>query len=132
MTNENQDQSAAAVEFTNASKRTATVELNWPVMFAGMEYDTIVLKRLTVSEVASFIEKMTAEKDSAGRQRIRFPIFYTPDGAAVPEAVLDGLDDDDALRLDEAAANFLPRRFAALQGDADPPTGGPAEQSSTE
>lgn len=115
------------VAFVNEAGRSATITLDWPVTLDGKVYDRIMLKRLTVREVAAFVETIGA-KD--GSQRIRFPIFVAQDGSPIPEAVLDGLDDDDAARLDEAATSFLPRRFAGAMEGRTPPSGASIERSS--
>ena len=82
-------------------ERARTVDLEWPVEFDGVLYESVTIRRLTTKEVVDFLETM------AGKGDVRWPMYD------VPDAVLDALDDDDAFRLDEVVKGFLPRRFQA-------------------
>lgn len=88
--------------------RAGSVDLEWPVIVDGVEYRTITLRRLTAGEVERAVRE--AWKGPADAP-FRLPVFLGPDGKALPASVLDALDDDDMLLLDEASADFFPRRF---------------------
>lgn len=94
--------------------RSKTIELQWPIEFNGREYRSVTVARLTAGEVAEFqaeIEKLMANDPDA---KVRFPLFRDENGEVLAEDVMDALDDDDRFALEEAAADFLPRRFRAL------------------
>ena len=93
--------------------RTTSVTLDWPVEVNGQAYYKIGLKRLTVGEVASFVDYL---KENPDAKDLRFPIFTDETGALPESSVLDALDDGDGARLMEAARAFLPQRF-----QPDPP-----------
>ncbi len=109
---------APAPTFANAAGRIRAVPLDWPVDYDGRTYAEIHIKRLSAAEVAAFVDGL---KDG---EKFRWPIFVDADGAAVPPAVLDHLDDDDSLRLDEVARDFLPRRFRGTESNDSPPSDG--------
>ena len=119
------DSHAASSSFIGGKSRQAIVTLDWPVEFAGTTYTAIGLRRMTAGEVAAFTERAREILKADPDANPRAPIFVGEDGASVPDGLFDALDDDDALRLDEAAADFLPRRFQAVRGEiASPPTDG--------
>ena len=105
------------VVFADQSKRLTTIDLAYPVNYDGKNLATIVIRRLTASEVASFVESLKSREDNASTAIIRFPMFYDIEGAPIADDVLDALDDDDALKLNEVASDFLPRRFAAARAE---------------
>ena len=82
--------------------------LEWPVEWNGRTYESVTLRRLTVAEVAAFVESL---KDLPEGAKIRWPIFCDENGAPMPPEVMDALDADDSDALDKAALDFLPRRF---------------------
>jgi len=96
-----------APNYVGGKPRIATVPLEWPVEYGGKVYGAITIKRLTTREVAEFMEKLEATEDG----RLRWPIFIDGDGVAVPDVVLDALDDDDNMSLQKVLLDFLPRRF---------------------
>lgn len=91
--------------------RAKTVDLQWPVEFDGREYKSITLVRMTAGEVAAFQEEIEKLLNSNPDARVRFPLFRDDRGETIPDDVMDALDDDDRFALEEAAADFLPRRF---------------------
>jgi Phage tail assembly chaperone proteins, E, or 41 or 14 len=101
---------AASFPFIEAAKRFRKIPLDWPVTAGGKEYHEISLCRLTAAEVASFQDTLQGLPDDA---KIKWPVYRDADGSALPEGLLDALDDDDLLRIDEAVIDFLPRRFRA-------------------
>lgn len=117
------------VTFENADKRHKLIVLDWPVTHAGKRYEMITLRRLTVAEVAAFVAKVAAQETVSA---VRFPMFFDDEGAPVPDAVMDGLDADDADALAEAALDFLPRRFrgATTEPVSVPASGGTTAPSS--
>ncbi|MFG1414064.1 phage tail assembly protein [Xanthobacter sp. VTT E-85241] len=100
--------------FENPSARSETVPLEWPVVFEGVRYAAISVRRLTVGEVDAYV----ALAREAGEKPPRFPMFD------VPDAVLNHLDDDDAERVNAVMLRFLPRRFRVGTGSGQSPDGG--------
>jgi hypothetical protein len=106
-----ESKSAPVIVFEGADKRIKPVDLQWPLTIDGVTYRQIFLRRLAAGEVAAFIDKITAAGVVADDAKVRFPIYIDVAGNAIPEMVIAALDDDDAFALDEAARDFLPRRF---------------------
>ena len=100
-----------AVTFDNAASRMKMFPLASPVTYHGKCYEQIALCRMTAKQVSDFVANLEAEGSSNPNAILRFPIFVDESGAAIPDAVLDGLDADDADILNTAAIDFLPRRF---------------------
>lgn len=76
----------------------------------------------------SEIEQLLTRNPDA---KVRLPLFRDERGEPIPDEVMDALDDDDRLALDEAAANFLPRRFRGLaERDSGPDIGATTAASS--
>lgn len=111
----------AVATFVGGKSRAKTVALDWPVEFGGKEYREVHVSRLTVKEVADFIDGLD---DDAGVTMARLPMFRDAAGDLIPDAVLSALDDDDKFALDEAARDFLPRRFRAAPEETSPPAAG--------
>lgn len=111
---------AAPTFLPTGLKRVAVVTLDFPVAFAGREFHEIHIKRMTAAEVAAFVSSL----DTSPEARVRWPIFVDADGARIPTDVLDNLDDDDSLRLDEVARDFLPRRFRGTESKGSDPAAG--------
>lgn len=103
------DAGPTSAAFIEPARRLKVVDLDFPVQHAGCIYSRIEVRRLTVSEVGAFVETMRAKEGSS--EIVRWPMTFDDAGAPIPAAVLDGLDDDDALKIDEAIQDFLPRRF---------------------
>lgn len=115
-------------QFLDARPRFRVVTLEWPLSFGGKEYRDVHVVRLTAAEVSAFQEGLKALPADA---EVRWPIYRDAEGAPIPDAVLDGLDDDDSLELDKAVRDFLPRRFRAAPAIASaPPSGEPTESLS--
>lgn len=113
---------AAPARFIGQASRSTAITLEWPVECDGVEYRDVVIKRMTTQEVADFVEGIASQAESA---RLRFPVYFHPNGHRVPDQVLDALDDDDMQKLNEVAEAFLPRRFqTALAGVSSSPNGG--------
>lgn len=111
--------------------RFKTIDLEWPVAFGGKDYCAITVSRLTAAEVARFQTEIEQLLRSDPDAKVRLPLFRDENGAPIPDEVMDALDDDDRLALDEAAANFLPRRFRGLaERDSGPGTGATTAASS--
>ena len=109
--------------FLDPSGRSRAFTLRHPIIVAGRTYSEIHLARLTVSEVAAFIETVSSvDKRSA----IAWPVYRDADGAPLPQAVLNALDDDDGYAIEQGLADFLPLRLRAL---IDGATGRPAGES---
>lgn len=111
----------AALEVLHFTRpRFKSVPLQWPIEYAGKTYTEVQIVRLTAKEVADWVEGIKGRE----KEEVRIPIFRDADGLPIPDAVLDGLDDDDRLALDEAALDFLPRRFRAAPASASGPADG--------
>jgi hypothetical protein len=125
MTDQAESAAPETPKFINGATRAKSIPLVAPLAYAGKEYRTITLVRLTAGEVARFLKEIeTASKDDPNAS-IRFPIFRDDAGSPVPDIVLDALDDDDKFALDEAATDFLPRRFrGATEPDSARSNGG--------
>lgn len=128
------ESSVPAPQFSNEAARLQRVELAFPLDYDAVHYDAIVIKRLTAREVSAHIERMRALAESDPNRSVRFPMYFTAAGQPVPEAVLDALDDDDAMELERETLDFLPRRFRFVSEPeapaSIPPTGGSTAPSS--
>ena len=114
-----------AVTIDNAASRMKIFPLAWPVTYQGKCYEQIGLRRMTAKEVSDFVARIEAEGRINPDAILRFPLFVDETGVAIPDAVLDGLDADDADMLNTAAIDFLPRRFrASIPEPATAPSSG--------
>ncbi len=104
------DAPAPAAVITHRKNRAATIPLEFPIDVDGKPLDAIVVRRLNAQEVADFLEAIGNSPDT---KILRFPMFYDTEGNKLPDAVIDALDDDDAITLTRATSDFLPRRFRA-------------------
>lgn len=104
----------APPEFLNPETRIATVDLDYPVTYNGRTYSRLVVRRLSTSEVAAFVDVMRAKMESD--EVVRWPMVFDEHGRAVPDIVRDKMDDDDTVKLDEKIQGFLPRRFQSDLG----------------
>ena len=118
-------------QFIGGKARHAVISLDYPIEFAGKPYNAIVVRRLTVREVAAYVDTIAEMAKTSPDARVRPPVFADERGEPLPDGLFDALDDDDALRLDEAAEDFLPRRWrdqsagrssSPTDGDASGPT----------
>jgi hypothetical protein len=94
--------------------RHRTVSLDFPLTFAGRMWSEIHLRRLTAGEVAAYVEDLRERLKDDPNATSRPPIFVDETGVPIPAGLFEALDDDDAAVLDEAAEDFLPRRFRAM------------------
>ena len=104
-------------------ERVCTIVLDWPLEYEGTVHREIVVRRLIAAEVAKFQEEVAkAVPDSS----FVWPIYRTAAGEPLPPGLLDALDDDDRLRLEKAAVDFLPLRFrGGAKNASDPAPGEP-------
>jgi hypothetical protein len=116
---------APLIVHLNERDRFRTVPLQWPVKVGDAELHSVVIRRLTTREVADFIESLATHKGN-----IRFPIFCDERGVLIPNEVWDQLDDDDVAALEEASADFLPRRLRQALDASVPSPGAPTAPSS--
>ncbi|HWW46535.1 MAG TPA: phage tail assembly protein [Xanthobacteraceae bacterium] len=108
------DMPVAAAErpqFVDAARRIKVEVLDYPVTYAGKTYDRIEIRRLTAAEVAATVEEIRKQAEEDPNGNLHFPMYFDVDGQPVPQALLDGLDDDDASRIQATVNDFLPRRF---------------------
>lgn len=80
------------------------VPLEWPVEYDGMTYTEIRVHRVTGKEMRDFMEELRS-----GDGAVMPPMIDCP------QDVWDALDDDDQMAVDEAAAEFMPKRLKILQ-----------------
>lgn len=99
----------ATPEFVDPESRFGFVDLDYPMTFEGRTFSRIYLRRLSATEVSTFVETIQDKQNS--KEIVRWPVTFDAAGAPIPDAVLAGLDDDDAFKLDEKLQDFLPRRF---------------------
>lgn len=124
MTDQETQAPAAAPEpprFVGDRPRFKAIPLEWPIAYGGKEYSEIHLVRLTAKDVADYIDSF---KDRDPNEAVVLPIFRDADGADIPPAVLDALDEGDRFEIDQAAVDFLPRRFRAIQESGSGPADG--------
>jgi hypothetical protein len=113
---------APAPVFLNPGAREKAIDLDYPIAYDGRDYARILIRRMTVADVAGFLEACKAAGDGVGD--LRFPMFFHPDGTAVPDAVHEAIDPDDQEKLSEATLSFLPRRFRDEPASATVPAAG--------
>ncbi len=99
--------------FTDRSKVVKAVPLAYPVTFAGRDWTEIHLRRLSVAQIAAVFANHTANLALNPDARLDLPIFIDEEGNDLPDGLLDELDPDDTEAVNEAASNFMPRRFKA-------------------
>lgn len=89
---------AATFVLEGDRRRSEIVQLEWPVEFDGRVYRAIQIRRMSAAEVDAFVEEARVNAGAA-----RLPMF------SCPHEVIDGLDPDDAARVNETVLRFLPR-----------------------
>jgi hypothetical protein len=102
--------------------RTKTVPLAWPVTVDGKIVDSVTVRRLSVREVADYVEQL---RNSASPDPIRLPMIV-----GLSESVIDALDDDDMATIDGVIFDFLPQRLRRLLDGTTQPTGADTPSSS--
>ncbi|MCJ2080761.1 phage tail assembly protein [Methylobacterium sp. J-090] len=119
-------------QFIGGKIRRTTITLDYPIEFEGTTYTEIGLRRLTAGEVAAFMDAAREMVEADANANPRAPIFVDTNGEPVPDGLFDALDDDDGFKLDEAAKDFLPRRFQAVPraSDSTPTDGSDTEPTS--
>jgi hypothetical protein len=114
--------------FVDPSGRSRAFKLKYPVTVGGRVYSEIYLARLTVGEVAQFLD---AVSNGDKRSAIAWPVYRDESGEALPQAVLNALDDDDGFTVEQGLRDFLPLRLRALlDGATGQPAGEPTAPSS--
>jgi hypothetical protein len=114
--------------FIDLSGRSRAFPLKYPVVVGGRLYAEIRLARLTVAEVAQFLETVS---NGDNRSAIAWPVYRDENGEPIPQAVLNSLDDDDAYAAEQGLRDFLPLRLRALlDGATGRPDGEPTAPSS--
>lgn len=89
--------------YTSEAPRSKFIPLEWPVEFDGKVYHQVRVHRVTGKEMRDFLEKLrTAER------------AVMPPMIDCPLEVWEGMDADDQQTIDEAAAEFTPKRLKAL------------------
>jgi hypothetical protein len=90
--------------FVDPSGRSRAFKLKYPVIVGGRTYSEIYLARLTVGEVAQFLD---AVSNGDKRSAIAWPVYRDESGEALPQAVLNALDDDDGFTDRTGVAGFF-------------------------
>ncbi|OCC05102.1 hypothetical protein BA190_09305 [Labrys sp. WJW] len=103
-----------------ASERFTTVPLEWPVEFGGTTFYSVGVRRMTVEEIEGFTDRVRNAESRGEKAPTRFPMFD------IPDEVFAILDVDDADKVDEVAARFLPRRYLDAPAPAQSPAAGDA------
>lgn len=95
------------------------VQLDYPVTVDGELITQVRIRRVTGVQVAAF---MAAIDDPVLRKEL------VPVVVDCPWSVWSQLDDDDALRIEKAAFDFLPQRLRELLGfsESTQPSGDPS------
>jgi hypothetical protein len=89
--------------FVGGAPRAKMIPLEWPVEFDGKLWTEIRIRRASGKEVRDYLEQLrTSEAD------------VLPPMIDCPIEVWNALDADDQLTIDEAAAEFMPKRLRAL------------------
>ena len=91
--------------------RIALVDLDWPVEYNGKMFTRVMLRRITVGELAEWQRQVSKRGED---EEIRLPLFRDENGEDIPEEVWNAMDQDDLDMLGEEAIPFLPRRFRGL------------------
>lgn len=81
--------------------RTRRVPLEWPVEYDGKVYDAVTVSRMSGEQISAFY----ADEVSG-----RLPMFDCP------FEVIDALDADDAMTVQKAVLDFLPRSMREAIG----------------
>lgn len=88
----------------NPEKSRRVVPLDYPIVGDdGKVISEVVLTRLTARQVQDFVDAVMA-----GETRM-------PPISDIPDEAFDALDDDDRVKVEEAAADFMPARLRAAQ-----------------
>lgn len=95
---------APAARIVTDKTTSKIVPLEWPVEFDGKVYHQIRVHRVTGKEMRDFMEKVRAGADNV-----------LPPMVDCPLEVWEALDADDQFAIDQAAAEFMPRRLKDLQ-----------------
>jgi hypothetical protein len=122
------EQATDRIAFANPSGRSRAFPLKYPIVVGDRIYSEVHLARLTVAEVAQFLE---AVSNGDKRSAIAWPVYRDENGEPIPQAVLNGLDDDDGFTVEQGLRDFLPLRLRALlDGATGRPDGEPTAPSS--
>lgn len=114
--------------FTDRSKVVRAVPLAFPVTFAGRDWTSISIRRLSVAQVAAVFANFTANREIDPDFPLVLPVFVDEAGEPVPDGLLEQFDPDDADAVNEAVEVFMPRRF---KGPTDPSISSSATGAST-
>lgn len=99
------------------------VSLKWTYAHEGKTYDAVTIKRLTVAEVRALTAAQREAEEKDPNAALPLPIFVDDAGAPIPQAVMDGMMDDDLVAVERVAVDFFPARFRA-RPDASPSSTG--------
>lgn len=92
--------------------RSKTIPLDWPLDYDGKTFDKVTIRRVSGKEVEEFLAAVSAKEE--GDPSLMLPTIECP------RAVYDAMDDDDRLKVDEVAFDFLPRRLKDMAGGSTP------------
>lgn len=92
-------------------ERTRTIVLEWPVHFAGEDYETLSVRRIKAKD----FRLMDTMEEGGNATAIAMAALI----CGVDEAIIDELDAVDYVKVQEAIADFFPKAMAdKLQGKA--------------
>lgn len=110
---ENQKSEAAkkqkVASIVTTTKRSKTHPLKYEVEFNGVVYKEVSIKRCTAKEISEYNDILRAYIDEEAQGMSPVPPWID-----IPQEVYDAMDDDDNYDLEEAAADFIPRRLMNL------------------
>jgi hypothetical protein len=109
----------APIAFVTPSVRETLVQLTYPIESGGRIIDRVMIRRLTVAQVANFMMELKALQKVDAEATARWPMYCDINGDVMPDAVIDALDDDDGSAIEEIISDFLPRRFRASPAARD-------------
>ena len=106
------------------------VSLIWTYQHEGRTYDAVTIKRLTVAEVRALTVAQREAEERDPNAAVPFPIFVDDDGGPIPQAVMDGMMDDDLVAVERVAVDFFPARFRARPAASPSASGDDTGQTS--
>lgn len=102
----NAESTPAKAVIVSPSDRSMLIGIEWPIEFEGQVFDHIRVRRISAAEVDQFLREVAAQDGNS----VMLPVIDCP------RPVYDAMDDDDRLRVEEAAAAFLPKRLRVAAG----------------
>lgn len=91
------------------AKKTMTYKLKFPVEFDGDTFEEVPIRRCSAREISDYQDSLREfiDNGSVGMSPV-------PPWLVIPQEVFEAMDDDDNFDLEEASADFIPRRLLDL------------------